>query len=708
MANIRVDLNYDIKDGSEIVFRSPVDCSAITGLAVYCTAENGAISAYEFALTDAHGQDVGNIDHLFAEDVIVKVILDVTAGKAYVQNADTNDYIERTFAKVEMVLNALTGHNSSRTAHEDIREEIQKLRDACVQGSGQNLDYSTATNKPSINGVTLEGNKTAEELGITGLTDEQVSNALGKYVAEHPDSLTTGATPEQVAKIEASSRAIGELEKTDTAIFTALSSMALFEADLSGCTFKDTRIPYYYTQWDGGIDTTGADTPGHHQMSSGYIHLHPGDVLLTNADNPEDVKVPLGTCTAILLWELTETVYGWTGTGAPLMFGRGTYDGQYRAYVAERDIHIGVAYKYDVDYDIHFYVARRRTGDGEPVPFRYSSGYIKANSGEVVVGHATEQFLTGYHSNVVSELLTIQAPGKYLLVDNAVYPAGQKSTVMWARYAEDGTLIHHMLVSRWPENRSYYIIPLVNEMEYVRFAFTFAQHPAQYTTASIVDAEYLIHNGYAEHVVGKSMAMFGDSYVAGHNIGNINTWHYMFAEQNQMQHTNLGTNGIGLCKSPNLGNIGLIDKVDTLVDADYIGVIIGRNDYSMQVPIGTNDDMVTDETDFHARTFKGGLNYLCQYLVENYPARKVFFVTPWYFPGSDDKAIKPVEYIDAILEVTGLWGIPCFDAARRSGIHCRSEAFRGQYFLSADDVSHLNAEGAKLMMDNITGWMLAL
>ena len=38
MANIRVDVNYAIKDGSEIVFRSPVDCSAITGLVVYYAA----------------------------------------------------------------------------------------------------------------------------------------------------------------------------------------------------------------------------------------------------------------------------------------------------------------------------------------------------------------------------------------------------------------------------------------------------------------------------------------------------------------------------------------------------------------------------------------------------------------------------------------------------------------------------------------------
>ena len=99
MANIRVDLNDTIKDGSEIVFRSPVDCSAITGLVVYYAAENGAAASKEFVLADAHGHNVGDIDHLFAENVVVKVILDVTAGMAYVQNADTNAYIERTFVK---------------------------------------------------------------------------------------------------------------------------------------------------------------------------------------------------------------------------------------------------------------------------------------------------------------------------------------------------------------------------------------------------------------------------------------------------------------------------------------------------------------------------------------------------------------------------------------------------------------------------------
>lgn len=92
--NIRVDLKTNIADGSEVVFRSPADCSQVTGLAIY---HHGGKT--EFAFADAHGNNVGDIDHLFAENAVVKVILDVTAGMAFVQNADTNAYIERTFVK---------------------------------------------------------------------------------------------------------------------------------------------------------------------------------------------------------------------------------------------------------------------------------------------------------------------------------------------------------------------------------------------------------------------------------------------------------------------------------------------------------------------------------------------------------------------------------------------------------------------------------
>jgi hypothetical protein len=105
--NVRVDLNYPIKDGTEVVFRSPVDCSQVTGLIVYYLVESGSTESKEFAFADAHGNNVGDIDHLFAEDVVVKVILDVTKSMAFVQNADTNAYLEGRFAGIETTIDNL-------------------------------------------------------------------------------------------------------------------------------------------------------------------------------------------------------------------------------------------------------------------------------------------------------------------------------------------------------------------------------------------------------------------------------------------------------------------------------------------------------------------------------------------------------------------------------------------------------------------------
>lgn len=100
MSNIKVNVNYTIKDGASIAFRSPVDCSQVTGLVAYYPGEDGNTASKEFAFADAHGNNVGDIDHLFAENVVVKVILDVTAGMAFVQNADTNAYLEGQFEEI--------------------------------------------------------------------------------------------------------------------------------------------------------------------------------------------------------------------------------------------------------------------------------------------------------------------------------------------------------------------------------------------------------------------------------------------------------------------------------------------------------------------------------------------------------------------------------------------------------------------------------
>lgn len=100
MANIRIDTDHTLKDGLELVFRAPCDASAVTGMLVYSTVTD---TTQEFKLTDANGNDLGSINHLFAGSAVVKVILDVTQGKAFVQNADTNKYLEDRFANLIVI-----------------------------------------------------------------------------------------------------------------------------------------------------------------------------------------------------------------------------------------------------------------------------------------------------------------------------------------------------------------------------------------------------------------------------------------------------------------------------------------------------------------------------------------------------------------------------------------------------------------------------
>ena len=142
--NIRVDLNYTIKDGVEVVFRSPVDCSQVTGLKVYYREEDGNTAFREFAFADAHGNNVGDIDHLFAENVVVKVILDVTAGMAFVQNADTNAYLEGRFEDLEKKIGTGGGGGASPELVAQVESNTNTINDLVN-------DYSALMNDVYIN-----------------------------------------------------------------------------------------------------------------------------------------------------------------------------------------------------------------------------------------------------------------------------------------------------------------------------------------------------------------------------------------------------------------------------------------------------------------------------------------------------------------------------------------------------------------------------
>ena len=178
--NIRVDLNTPIYDGAEVVFRSPVDCSQVTGLIVYYP-ENGNSASKEFAFADAHGNNVGDIDHLFAENVAVKVILDVTTSMAFVQNADTNAYLEGRFSAIEETLDGVF-HNGDNTIN--LGEVTAEYKGLTTDGENDEVVADIELSHPDgLAGVRLRG--LAESTEPTGAVNNQrLSTEMSRVEAD--------------------------------------------------------------------------------------------------------------------------------------------------------------------------------------------------------------------------------------------------------------------------------------------------------------------------------------------------------------------------------------------------------------------------------------------------------------------------------------------------------------------------------------------
>ena len=89
MANIRLSAKCELYDGMAVTFKAPCDCTAVDGLNIHV-----ADTKQTFTFRDAHGNDLKGTENLFLTGTYVTVILDTTKAYAYIQNADTNTYLE--------------------------------------------------------------------------------------------------------------------------------------------------------------------------------------------------------------------------------------------------------------------------------------------------------------------------------------------------------------------------------------------------------------------------------------------------------------------------------------------------------------------------------------------------------------------------------------------------------------------------------------
>ena len=194
---------------------------------------------------------------------------------------------------------------------------------------------------------------------------------------------------------------------------------------------------------------------------------------------------------------------------------------------------------------------------------------------------------------------------------------------------------------------------------------------------------------------GKTLVIFGDSYVKNHVRPIEETWHYKLAAKYNMEYRNFGWNGNCVAYDRTAENFGppMYERYKELPDhADYVIICTGHNDATQMARLG-------EGTDF----FREKLASLCESLIRKYPGAKLCFVTPWKVPGP-----KFPEMTEVLLEVCASYSIPVFDATRYSGIYVWDQPFRALYFQSPFDTAHLNAAGHDLFLPKMEHFLLGL
>ena len=157
-------------------------------------------------------------------------------------------------------------------------------------------------------------------------------------------------------------------------------------------------------------------------------------------------------------------------------------------------------------------------------------------------------------------------------------------------------------------------------------------------------------------------------------------------------------NGIG---GSTIGNLNteknpMILRYDNMPDNDPDIVFIegGRNDYNKNVPIGTLGS--TDTT-----TMMGAAQYLITKIQEKYPKAVIICMTVWEVGGNKNSAGNYCsDYGRALIEVCQSMSIPCINAMdqEKMGVKMTDASFRAKYCMGANDISHLNADGMKLVL----------
>ena len=121
----------------------------------------------------------------------------------------------------------------------------------------------------------------------------------------------------------------------------------------------------------------------------------------------------------------------------------------------------------------------------------------------------------------------------------------------------------------------------------------------------------------------KSAVFVGDSITAGTNCDGETYWELLKEALELGSVTDMGIAGSCISSTSDYGleNSPLINRFDSIPEADLISIFMGTNDYGHDTPLGTIDDM--EDVSFY-----GALNVILSALKVKYPNATIVFVTP--------------------------------------------------------------------------------
>lgn len=356
MSYIRVDQAIPVFDGQPVTFKSPANCSGIEGLKVYYPAADGTAVA-TFALADAHGNNVGSIN-LFAANVLVKVILDTESGKAFVQNADTNAYLEGRF------------EGKAEKEHTHKKSEISDFPTSMPASDVP--AWAKAANKPTYTASEVGARPntwmpTAADVGaLPSSGGELTGNLSGKYLIgtwlRTTQTTNLNARPTQIAVLNGAGwiyyrtpeellNDIGAASKVDvpsTAVVTVPAGRMMGDVDGDGkITTADSDLAKNWRNLDetqqqladmnGDGKIGAAEIAQIRSMALGLVKIGQGssDILGNWTVNPNYANEDAQFYTDIAITEMTATssaVLSLAGTSEQGNFSAVCMDGALRVY----------------------------------------------------------------------------------------------------------------------------------------------------------------------------------------------------------------------------------------------------------------------------------------------------------------------------------------------------------------------------------------